>query len=77
MHRHLRQLHRSYGEFHGVRVARKHIGWYLKGRRGSEEPRKRLMKAEQPEQQFDILNTYFREQHSRDQDKKLGRRLAA
>ncbi|MFV0476847.1 MAG: tRNA dihydrouridine synthase DusB [Parahaliea sp.] len=27
--RHLRALHQFYGEFMGVRIARKHIGWYL------------------------------------------------
>jgi tRNA-dihydrouridine synthase B len=27
--RHLRALHAFYGEFMGVRIARKHIGWYL------------------------------------------------
>ena len=29
MRSHLKQLHRAYGEETGVRVARKHIGWYL------------------------------------------------
>ena len=27
---HIRELHRFYGEYSGVRVARKHIGWYIK-----------------------------------------------
>lgn len=27
--RHLRELHAFYGEFLGVRIARKHMGWYL------------------------------------------------
>ncbi len=45
MRRHLAQLHTSYGERHGVRVARKHIGWYLKNREDSAETRKRLMRT--------------------------------
>ena len=61
MQRHLAQLHRSYGEFHGVRVARKHIGWYLKYREDSADARARLMRAERPEEQFSILKSYFRE----------------
>ncbi|TQV71730.1 tRNA dihydrouridine synthase DusB [Exilibacterium tricleocarpae] len=27
---HLHQLHRFYGDYMGVRIARKHLGWYLK-----------------------------------------------
>ncbi|NND56066.1 MAG: tRNA dihydrouridine synthase DusB [Xanthomonadales bacterium] len=60
MQRHLAQLHRSYGEFQGVRVARKHIGWYLNGRAGAAAARKQLMRAENAADQFSILNTYFR-----------------
>ena len=26
---HVRQLHQFYGDFMGVRIARKHVGWYL------------------------------------------------
>ncbi|MCP5142598.1 MAG: tRNA dihydrouridine synthase DusB [Chromatiales bacterium] len=29
MHRHLDDMHAFYGEHQGVRIARKHIGWYL------------------------------------------------
>ena len=29
MRQHLRELHIFYGDFKGVRIARKHIGWYL------------------------------------------------
>ncbi len=61
MQRHLRQLHRSYGEYHGVRVARKHIGWYLSGRPGSGDTRNRLMKAGSAAEQFKILDGYFRQ----------------
>jgi tRNA-dihydrouridine synthase B len=56
---HLRQLHESYGAEAGVRVARKHIGWYLEGRPGALEYRSALMHAETPQQQFVLLEQYF------------------
>jgi tRNA-dihydrouridine synthase B len=61
MQRHLAQLHQSYGEYHGVRVARKHIGWYLKNQENSADTRKRLMQADSAAEQFAILNHYFRQ----------------
>ena len=59
MERHLRQLHRSYGEHVGVRVARKHIGWYLNGRPESLQTRRLLMQAQSPAEQFALLGAYF------------------
>jgi len=61
MQQHLHQLHRSYGEYHGVRVARKHIGWYLKNRPDSAAARNQLMRAQSAAEQFSILNNYFRQ----------------
>jgi len=29
---HVREIHRFYGDFLGVRIARKHVGWYLRDR---------------------------------------------
>lgn len=61
MHRHIAQLHLSYGEYLGVRVARKHIGWYLKDRENSADTRKRLMRTDSAAEQFAILHSYFRQ----------------
>jgi tRNA-dihydrouridine synthase B len=61
MERHLAQLHRCYGEAIGVRVARKHIGWYLDGRPGAEETRRQLMREESAARQFALLQAYFAE----------------
>ena len=61
MQRHISQLHLSYGEYRGVRVARKHISWYLKNREDSTDTRKRLMRTDSAAEQFAILNTYFRQ----------------
>jgi tRNA-dihydrouridine synthase B len=77
MERHLIQLHRSYGEYRGVRIARKHIGWYLKNRENSTETRSRLMRTGCAGEQFKLLRDYFRQQerlHNSDQQRS---RLAA
>lgn len=52
---HVRALHRFYGEGKGVRVARKHIGWYLQGRVDGDFLRSRLMKIESATAQLDCL----------------------
>jgi tRNA-dihydrouridine synthase B len=59
MERHLRQLHASYGEKTGVKVARKHIGWYLHNQPDSSATRKLLMKATSAGEQFRLLRAYF------------------
>jgi tRNA-dihydrouridine synthase B len=59
MRRHLEGLHRAYGETAGVRVARKHIGWYLAGRPDAAETRRLLMRAERATEQFALLRAYF------------------
>ncbi len=59
MRLHLSRLHDTYGDIAGVRVARKHINWYLQDRAGSEPWRNALMLAQQPQQQFELLDAYF------------------
>ena len=59
MVRHLERLHRFYGETHGVRVARKHIGWYLKGRPGTEPVTHALMRVQTATAQFQLLERCF------------------
>ena len=56
---HLRRLHEFYGEVHGVRVARKHIGWYLKGRPDSKQVLYDLMRVQTAKEQFDLLEQHF------------------
>ncbi len=56
---HLRNLHRLYGAYTGVRVARKHIGWYLKNIEDSRNIRQRLMRVKTPEEQLQILRHFF------------------
>lgn len=59
MRHHLQQLHDYYGAEAGVRVARKHIGWYLEGRPGALDYRAALMQAQHPRQQLDLLQAFF------------------
>jgi tRNA-dihydrouridine synthase B len=42
---HLQALYAFYGEAHGVRVARKHIGWYLRAHPALAEVRERVNAA--------------------------------
>ncbi len=56
---HLENLYEFYGQETGVRVARKHLGWYLKDRVGGESSRQRLMRAETCGAQIDLVKLYF------------------
>jgi tRNA-dihydrouridine synthase B len=59
MRDHLQRLHAFYGDVHGVRVARKHIGWYLKGRPNSKHVLYDLMRVTTAEEQFQLLEKHF------------------
>ena len=59
MREHLQRLHDFYGETHGVRVARKHIGWYLKGRSNSKPVLYDLMRVQTANEQFELLEQHF------------------
>ncbi len=59
MYEHLVCLHQFYGARTGVRVARKHIGWYLKGRPGTEQVIYDLMRVQSPQEQFHLLEQHF------------------
>jgi tRNA-dihydrouridine synthase B len=56
---HLRDLHAFYGEEAGVRVARKHIDWYAKGRAQAHACRHAVMQAEDAQTQLDCARAYF------------------
>jgi tRNA-dihydrouridine synthase B len=49
---HLEELYRFYGRETGVKVARKHIGWYAKGLARSAELRERVNRLESCEEQL-------------------------
>ncbi len=56
---HLRDLYRFYGEYQGVRVARKHIAWYSKTHRGGAEFRKTINATDSAEVQLRLIRRYF------------------
>ncbi|MBM2830293.1 MAG: tRNA-dihydrouridine synthase [Gammaproteobacteria bacterium] len=56
---HLQNLYEFYGEFMGVRIARKHIGWYCKHRRGVKLFRALVNAAETADEQLYIVQDYF------------------
>ncbi|MBY6064325.1 tRNA dihydrouridine synthase DusB [Pseudidiomarina sediminum] len=56
---HVQQLHEHYGEVTGVRIARKHVGWYLQEQQPATEFRRHFVTLESAEQQLDALATFF------------------
>ncbi|NWO08860.1 tRNA dihydrouridine synthase DusB [Chromohalobacter salexigens] len=56
MHRHLKALHAFYGEHMGVRIARKHVGWYLSTRPQAAALRARFNVLEQPSAQHRFVD---------------------
>ncbi|KPK11254.1 MAG: tRNA-dihydrouridine synthase B [Acidithiobacillales bacterium SG8_45] len=56
---HVENLYAFYGEYTGVRVARKHISWYSKGTRGGASFRDTVNRVETAEEQFDMVREFF------------------
>lgn len=64
---HLQQLYDFYGELSGVRIARKHIGWYLKTAyheqmQEAEQFRKRVNQVDEADTQLALVMDFFRTQ---------------
>lgn len=60
---HLRDHYQFYGEIKGVRTARKHIGWYLKGMPGARIFRECVNQLETTEAQLQAVEQFFRSRH--------------
>ncbi|MBD1575814.1 tRNA dihydrouridine synthase DusB [Vibrio sp. S11_S32] len=56
---HVQALHEFYGEFLGPRIARKHVGWYLKEHDLAGDFRRAFNAIEDADQQLDVLRNYF------------------
>jgi len=56
---HLDELHRFYGEYTGVRVARKHLGWYCENLANADEFRSRLVRTDSAAEQLRLVQEYF------------------
>ena len=61
MNRHLLEHYEFYGEYVGLRTARKHIGWYCKGLRNSHNFRHHMNTLESCEEQLAAVNRFFEE----------------
>jgi tRNA-dihydrouridine synthase B len=56
---HVRELHAFYGDFMGVRIARKHVGWYLQHSPGYSHHRKVFNQLDQPATQLDYIERIY------------------
>jgi tRNA-dihydrouridine synthase B len=56
---HLRALHAFYGEDMGVRIARKHLGWYAKDHPDNEAFRTVVNQAQSCDAQLELTEAYF------------------
>jgi tRNA-dihydrouridine synthase B len=74
---HLDALYEFYGEYTGVRVARKHISWYTKGLAGSAGFRHAMNRLETCAEQRAAVNEFFAQLASRGQRLNYVEELAA
>ena len=58
---HLENLYELYGEYSGVRIARKHIAWYCKGKKHAAQFRSNVYKLESATEQLDQVDAFFRQ----------------
>jgi tRNA-dihydrouridine synthase B len=63
MNEHLPAHYAFYGEYLGVRTARKHIGWYVQDLAGGEEFRQRMNLLESTAEQLAAVDEFFKSQH--------------
>ena len=58
---HLENLYAFYGEFTGVRMARKHISWYSKGQRHGAAFRQAVNRVDDAAAQLAMVKNFFAE----------------
>jgi tRNA-dihydrouridine synthase B len=56
---HLQELYSFYGEYSGLRIARKHISWYTKGLVGSASFRHAMNQLQGVDEQLAAVNEFF------------------
>ncbi|KAF1052762.1 MAG: putative tRNA-dihydrouridine synthase [Burkholderia gladioli] len=59
LNEHLEDNYAFYGEFTGLRTARKHIGWYTRGLSGANAFRHRMNTLDTTRDQLAAVNDYF------------------
>ncbi|REG84316.1 tRNA dihydrouridine synthase DusB [Marinomonas pollencensis] len=56
---HVKALHQFYGDYLGVRIARKHVGWYLQTLADKTQFRSLFNRIDNTQEQLDQLNEFF------------------
>lgn len=74
---HLHDLYEFYGEYTGVRVARKHISWYTKGLAGSAAFRNGMNQLETSAEQLAAVDDFFEQLANRSRRLEYVEELAA
>lgn len=64
---HLQAHYVFYGEYLGVRTARKHIGWYVNGLEGGETFRRQMNRIEDCDEQLAAVDGFFQSLRARGQ----------
>lgn len=62
--KHVSNLHQFYGEYQGLRIARKHIGWYCKQQDKANSFRAIVNRIESAKEQLAALENFFSEQQA-------------
>ncbi|MCV2403305.1 tRNA dihydrouridine synthase DusB [Marinomonas sp. C2222] len=57
--KHVVRLHEFYGDYLGVRIARKHVGWYLQTLEDKSQFRAVFNRIDNPQEQLDKLEAFF------------------
>ena len=58
---HLEELYSLYGKQQGVRIARKHIGWYLDKMLGSKQFKQKVFSVAEADVQFNMVRSYLQD----------------
>jgi tRNA-dihydrouridine synthase B len=58
---HLDNLYHFYGEYTGVRIARKHLGWYCKNQPGASDFWEKVARVESSGEQVRVIENYFKQ----------------
>ncbi len=61
---HMRELYDFYGEYMGLRIARKHVAWYCKTQKNNLEFRHAFNLVEECVQQIEMVKAYFENHHA-------------
>ncbi len=56
---HLENLYDFYGSYSGVRIARKHIGWYCKHHPSTDVFKQHVNRVESTKEQLELVNEFF------------------